>query len=507
MKFNTIFNNKRATKNHEGAKAYMLGPKEELYTTVVSSILSKSYYETENERLERIKSLVKQIAGEEPEFVAKLAVYARTMMNLRTVPVILAVELAKYSKGNGLVRRATEKVIRRADEITEMLAYYQMANGRAGTKKLNRLSKQLQKGIADAFNKFDEYQFAKYNRAAEIKLRDALFLVHPKAKDEEQQKLFDKIASDSLNVAYTWETELSKAGQEKEKTEAEKAENFKKTWENLIDSGKMGYMATLRNLRNILNYNVSANHVGKVAAYLANPYQVAKSKQFPFRFLSAYRELEQVQSGYTSILLDALEKAMMASAANIQGFDVNTRVVIGSDLSGSMSTRLSAKSSLQYVDVGLILAVLLNSRCRNVITGVFGHTYKTAQISNGNILANVAKLRQMDVGHATNGYLVIENLIKRKQEVDKVMIFTDCQLWNSNWGSSKTIEQSWNQYKKIAPNAKLYIFDLAGYGNSPLNTLRSDVTMIGGWSDKIFDVLHAVENGSTAIKEIEKIQI
>ncbi|MCB0851499.1 MAG: TROVE domain-containing protein, partial [Bacteroidetes bacterium] len=154
-----------------------------------------------------------------------------------------------------------------------------------------------------------------------------------------------------------------------------------------------------------------------------------------------------------------------------------------------------------------ILAVLLNSRCRNVITGVFGHTYKTAQISNGNILANVAKLRQMDVGHATNGYLVIENLIKRKQEVDKVMIFTDCQLWNSNWGSSKTIEQSWNQYKKIAPNAKLYIFDLAGYGNSPLNTLRSDVTMIGGWSDKIFDVLHAVENGSTAIKEIEKIQI
>ena len=63
MRFNTIFNNKRATKNHEGAKAYMLGPKEELYTTVVSSILSKSYYETENERLERIKSLVKQIAG------------------------------------------------------------------------------------------------------------------------------------------------------------------------------------------------------------------------------------------------------------------------------------------------------------------------------------------------------------------------------------------------------------------------------------------------------------
>lgn len=97
----------------------------------------------------------------------------------------------------------------RADEITELLACYELLNEREGTKKLNRLSKQLQKGLALAFNRFDEYQFAKYNRNTGVKLRDALFLVHPKAKDEGQQALFDKIVQNTLQTPYTWETELS----------------------------------------------------------------------------------------------------------------------------------------------------------------------------------------------------------------------------------------------------------------------------------------------------------
>ena len=66
-------------------------------------------------------------------------------------------------------------MVARADEITELLAYYQMANERFKAKKLNKLSRQIQKGLAMAFNKFDEYQFAKYNRKASITLKDALF--------------------------------------------------------------------------------------------------------------------------------------------------------------------------------------------------------------------------------------------------------------------------------------------------------------------------------------------
>ena len=122
----------------------------------------------------------------------------------------MAVELSKHAHGgDGLVGDLTSRIVQRADEITELLAYYSIANSRTELKKLNKLSKQLQRGLSAAFNKFDEYQFAKYNRDAAIKLKDALFLVHPKAKDESQQALFDKIVQDELAIPYTWETELS----------------------------------------------------------------------------------------------------------------------------------------------------------------------------------------------------------------------------------------------------------------------------------------------------------
>jgi len=327
MKFNQKAQGSNTITNYEGEKAYKLSPAMELYSAVVTSSLSDQFYEKNDEKVVRIRDL---IAKNDPVFVAKLAVYARKQMNLRSVPLVLAVELAKIHAADQLVSTLISHIIERANEITEILAYYQMANAREGIKKLGKLSKQVQKGLAKAFNKFDEYQFAKYNRATEIKLRDALFLVHPKPKDEAQQAIFDKIVKGELQTPYTWEVELSVLGQ---KGFDKKEEAFKAKWEELIDSEKLGYMAILRNLRNILQAEVSQTHINKVANYIANEKAVLNSKQLPFRFFSAYRELEMVISAQTSILLNALESALQISAANIKGFDENTNVLLACDVS------------------------------------------------------------------------------------------------------------------------------------------------------------------------------
>ncbi|MGZ3834965.1 MAG: TROVE domain-containing protein, partial [Mucilaginibacter sp.] len=187
MKFNLLSKAKTQVKNYEGAKTYKMSAEMELYTAVVTWSLNDSFYEKNEDRMDRLRGL---IAKCDPIFVGKLAVYARTKMYMRSVPLVLVTELAKLHSGDNLVARVTDGVIGRADEITELLACYELLNKRTGTKKLNRLSKQLQKGLTSAFNRFDEYQFAKYNRDGAIKLRDALFLVHPKAKDELQQVLF-----------------------------------------------------------------------------------------------------------------------------------------------------------------------------------------------------------------------------------------------------------------------------------------------------------------------------
>ncbi|WP_345954010.1 TROVE domain-containing protein [Mucilaginibacter sp. PAMB04168] len=526
MKFNLLSKFKNQTVNHSGAKAFTLSPEMELYTAVVTWSLNDSFYEKDEARLARLRKLIGEC---DPVFVGKLAVYARTKMHMRSVPLVLVTELAKLHSGDNLVARVTDGVINRADEITELLACYELLNERTGTKKLNRLSKQLQKGLSTAFNRFDEYQFGKYNRDGAIKLRDALFLVHPKAKDELQQLLFNKIAGNTLQTPYTWETELSALGQLNFDSDEAKAEAFRAKWEELIDSGKLGYMALLRNLRNIQEAGVSYAHFQKACARLVNADEVTKAKQFPFRYLAAYRELIATETmlpvkgltkklsamllgnkGYTGELLDALEKAVQASAANIKGFDHETRVLLACDVSGSMQTPVSAKSKILLYDVGLMLAMLLQSRCKNVEVGMFGDSWKTIMVPRNNILGNVQEFyrREGEVGYSTNGYLVIKDILQRKVQMDKVFLFTDAQLWNSSSTTGDHIHPLWLRYKaEVSPNAKLYLFDLKGYGQAPLQILRNDVYLVAGWSDKVFEVLAALENGGSALDAINNIEL
>lgn len=509
MFFNHKTKNQNLTTNHEGAKAWKMSPELELYSAVVTSSLSDQFYEKADQRVARIRELIAQV---DPEFVAKLAVYARENMYLRSMPLVLAVELAKLYQGYSLnlVSKTVARVIQRADEITELLAYYQMANERKGTKKLNRLSKQVQKGLAEAFNKFDAYQFAKYNRTGtEIKLRDALFLTHPKAKDEAQQAIFNQIAKAELAVPYTWETELSALGQTDFYTEKRKKAAFRQKWEELISSGRVGYMALLRNLRNIIEAEVSAYHFERVCSTLSDTQQVAKAKQLPFRFLAAYRELLLVKGKYSNAALATLEAAVKASVANLRGFSTDTNVLIACDVSGSMQQPISAKSKVLLYDIGLMLGMLLQSKCRHVQTGMFGDRWKIINLPTQNILSNVQEFyrREGEVGYATNGYLVIQDLIKRREVVDKVMIFTDVQMWST--GADYHIAKEWQQYReKIAPNANLYLFDLAGLGTTPVDMQQDQgVYLIAGWSDKIFDVLAALDRGQQAVEVINNIEL
>jgi len=298
-------------------------------------------------------------------------------------------------------------------------------------------------------------------------------------------------------------------GQTQFANEKQKQAAFRQKWEELIKSGKVGYMALLRNLRNIIEAEVSAEHFERVCSTLSETNQVSKAKQLPFRFLAAYRELLLVKSKYTSSALAVLEMAVKASVANLRGFGADTSLLIACDVSGSMQKPISAKSKILYYDIGLMLGMLLQSKCRYVQTGMFGDSWKIINVSTKNILANVQEFyrREGEVGYATNGYLVIRDLIKRREVVDKVMIFTDAQMWSTS--HDYHIAKEWQQYREtVASAAKLYLFDLAGLGTTPIE-LKQDqgVYLIAGWSDKIFNVLAALERGQQAIEVINNIEL
>lgn len=504
--FNETARGANTTSNHEGEIAYTLSPKLELYSAVVTTMMAgDKFYEGKDDLISRIRGLVATVAKTDPAFVAKLAVYAREQMHLRTISIVLAVELAKVHNGDSLVSRTVQRVVSRPDELTEIAAYYALANKRKGTKKLGQMSKQLQKGLAAAFTKFDAYQLQKYNRPNAVKLRDVLFLTHSNPVNSLQENTYRELISDTLPTPETWEVELSTSTADK-----------KTSWEKMVNGNKMGYMATLRNLRNMLEAGISPEAVQKVISLLTSKEAVLKSKLFPFRFYSAARELESIDSVYTSLVMSALDTAMQHSAANIKGFNPTDRIHISVDTSGSMSSAMSKMSSMKLQDVGLIMAMLLQEVSPLVEVSIFGDTLKRVNLTKGNILGNTDKLAKYSdmVGSSTNGHLIPKDLIDRKAVVDRVVVFTDCQLYRSNfggfWGAprSESFETLWKRYRKdIAPEAKLYIFDLAGYGTTPVTVNSDGVYMISGWSEKAFDMIEAYENGSSVVKRIEEMVV
>lgn len=148
MKFNFLRKENRVVTNYEGAKAYTMTPAEELYSAVVTTGLSNTTYEEGNDRLARIQSLIQK---NDPEFVAKLAVYARKDMYLRSIPLVLTTELAKQTSGTDLVSRTVDGVIQRADEITELLAYYLIGKRKNRNKKVEQTFKANSKRFGNIF--------------------------------------------------------------------------------------------------------------------------------------------------------------------------------------------------------------------------------------------------------------------------------------------------------------------------------------------------------------------
>jgi hypothetical protein len=311
---------------HEGARAAHITPIQQLRRSVLACLLwERSFYESGQDIGERIKSLVGEVIKRNgPGPVAHLAVEARTKHHLRHVPLLLIRELARH--GGGLVSSALNQTIQRADELAEFLAIY-WADGRTP------ISKQVRKGLALAFRKFDAYQLAKYNRDKAITLRDVMFLVHPQPLDEAQAAVWAKLANNELEAPDTWEVALSGG--------ADKRAAFTR----LLLEDKLGYLALLRNLRNMEQAKVDPQLIQR--AILARK---GAGNVLPFRYIAAVRAAPMFAQQ-----LDAALKACIEGSPKLPG---RTAVLV--DVSGSMGAPLSAKSDLRRIDAAAALASVTN---------------------------------------------------------------------------------------------------------------------------------------------------
>lgn len=430
MKFN-FFTNKPRT--HEGAPASILSPEAQLERSLMACLLwENSFYESGVSIAERLKDLVPLCAAEQ---VAALAVKAREEGRLRHAPLLLLRELARHPE-RPKIADTLARVIQRADEPAEFLALYW------GEKK-QPLSRQVKLGLAKAFQKFDAYQLAKYDRPGAVKLRDALFMVHAKPKDEEQAATWKQLAEGALPSPDTWEVALSSGADKKE------------TFTRLLREKKLGYLALLHNLRNMAEAGVDEQLVTDALLEGA-----VCSRALPFRFVAAAKT--------APVFEPALDQAMRMALTTLEPLPGKTAVVV--DVSGSMDATLSRKSDLTRLDAAAALAVL-----------VVGIAQKARVFSFSDALVEVPARRGLALRDAVTasqphgGTYLGQALAALPGGYDRLVVITD--------------EQSADAIP--SPKGKGYMINVGsckngiGYG---------EWTHIDGFSESVVRYIQAVEN-------------
>jgi len=486
--------------SHNGNPQKLKGSEQALFEIVVSSIYGgDSFYEKAGDRLDRLKAAISNVvASGNLDFIANTAIYARTVFNMRTMPVVLTVLFAEalraQKKEYANLRKLVGDVIQRADEITDLTAF---ALNTFGSKKALPIA--LKRGIADAFNKFGEYQFAKYNRDGEVKLRDALFITHPKAKSPEQGAVFERIRDQNLTVPYTWETELSKNGQ----LPQGERKSDKELWTELLKSDKLGYMALLRNLRNIHDAGVEdAVLTSKVYDVLADPAQVAKSKQLPFRFLTAYDNVKQFGSAK---LTRSLSKALDASFANTPVLGENVWIIL--DVSGSMQSmgysygsgdRSQATAPI-YKAAVFAAALFKTNGVKNVKLTIFSDR---ANHLNINPEDSIMTIRDQIMKSVYGGGTNLDSALGLSKTLgftpDAVVLLSDMQV-DATWLASAAQRINSMFPKDCAKVA----FNFGAYESTPVGEICGWY-QLAGWSERVFDFIPALRNSASIVTKLSK---
>lgn len=423
-------------RTHEGGPAVPSNPLQELRRTIMACLLWESnFYESGEAVADRIKRLVPLC---QPSDVMALAVEARGPMRLRHAPLFLMRELARHP-AKPWIADTLAQVIQRADELSEFLAMY-WSDGR------KPLSAQVKRGLAKAFRKFNAYELAKYNRDNAVKLRDVLFMVHPNPVDDAQAAVWKHLADRTLPAPDTWEVALSSGG--------DKGETFTR----LITEKKLGYMALLRNLRNMHEAGVDYELVGDALMHGA-----AKAKALPFHYIAAARAVPAWEA-----LIDQCMQISLQEMPRLKG-----KTVVLVDVSASMNHQMSTKSDLTRLDAACALAILVRGIADEA--RVFSFTDRIAEVPprSGMALADAIDRSQPHGGTYLGA--AVKAVKKAVPDADRLIVITDEQSADAVGGPGAATGYMIN----VATNQ-----NGVGFG---------DWTRISGFSEAVVQYIQALE--------------
>lgn len=440
----------KETTNIAGGIAYELPSDYELATAVLTTFLKNSYYELGEERLSRIKNLIEI---NDPYFVANLAIYARHKVGLRQITYVLAGELAKYDE---IGKEFYYEVVRRPDDMCEILAYYLKEYGKP-------IPTKIRKGFAKAFEKFDDYQLAKYRKDKyKIKLVDVINLCHPKPTERNQVGI-RKLIRGELRNTKTWESVLSKDdGVEKNKK-----------WEKLLKDDLLGDLAFIRNIRNIIESDkelipLVIDRLNKIDN---------DSNVMPHQFFTAYTSIPKDYNEVRNEISNSCERALPK-------VEMSGDVAIFLDVSGSMVVNDNNYLIANPLAVSLYKSIpnsdlfIFSIDCVNLYYLFKGlESYESEKKSF--ILPDYLKtkyphpreMQLLELSELINdmflhfGTDIVRPITKLRKKYDKLIFISDMQSWAEEMSFRYEIN---NYCNKFNCNPIICFIDVAGYGTTEL---------------------------------------
>ena len=485
--FNQTVRGHTMTHNRNGHPAYVADERTTLATMALTTLFNEDrfYGDNSSELIDRAVQLCRQGEG---RYVAQLAVWARTTGNLRTVSHVLAAIVSHECSGEPFVRPMVRTIaLQRGDDGTELLAAHA---GLYGNEV--RWPHALQRGVRDALEQMSAFSIARYRSSSRaFSMRDTLRICHPVPRDTEAAEAMAACVARTLTVPRGWESELSARG------------NTAEVWNELIAEHRLGYMAMLRNLRNMIEAGAD---ITPVLGHLANPTNVRRSRQLPFRFYSAWRELG-VAGCLTTRITRALDQALMASCENVGRLGGRTAVLI--DTSYSMSSSLSARSQVSCRDTAAVLAALLTHVSDDAWACCFASAAQPLSFTGMSVLADIEAVPFANGGTHMEAAFIC--LMESGFDADRVVVLSDNEVNGHPYYMSvpavRTIQTMLDQYRaRVGHPVWCHAIDLQGYGTQQF--AGPQVNIIAGWSEQILRFIPLAERGSGGlVEDIEAIEL
>lgn len=463
------------TRTYESGLAYNKNLEDDWANSLFSSFLEDGYYESSEERMERYIELTRaMIEKYGPVFVARAAEFSRNQLGMRSISQLTAA-LVNSCQFEGK-RDFYRNYMHRPDDVSEIFSILESL----GEKR----SHALVRGAGDYLSHIDGYLLDKYRMSSKSwSMFDLINITHAHSAD------IDKMKDGTLDKAGTWEQKISASNSKEEKEE---------NWRELVESGKLGYLALIRNLNNILDCEFCTHDWMTRYLYpqVKNSVAIKKSLVFPYQIYCAYKNLKQRPLD----LVSALDSAFRTAIGNVPCLDGASCVIL--DVSGSMFTSISSHSDMLIVEVGAVYAAMIYLSNKDSTFIKFGDNAKECNYGRlNNVFDLIQKMQDNDwCGCCTNVIPAISGLYKH---YDRIFLISDMQVMDTSlgwwWSGTRSAKDALHAYERKYGRTKVYSFDLGDYPSQITNPAEGNLFYMTALNESVFKILGFFEMGGKSL--------